>query len=63
MSRRRPNGTSSMSFANSAGNATNATLGAAIGAEIDRLEREAATLRKLRSGLLDAAGPVGTSEQ
>jgi hypothetical protein len=32
--------------------ATNAILATAIGAEIDRLEREAGTLRKLRSGLL-----------
>jgi hypothetical protein len=35
--------------------ATDATLATAIGAEIDRLEREAGTLRKLRSGLLGAA--------
>jgi hypothetical protein len=43
--------------------ATDATLSAAIGSEIDRLEREAATLRKLRSELLDAARPVRTSER
>jgi hypothetical protein len=35
--------------------ATDATLATAIGSEIDRLEREAATLRRLRSGLSEAA--------
>jgi hypothetical protein len=35
--------------------ASDATLAAAIGAEIDRLDREAATLRKLRAGLLGVA--------
>jgi hypothetical protein len=35
--------------------ATDATLATAIEAEIDRLEREAGTLRKLRSELLGAA--------
>jgi hypothetical protein len=35
--------------------ATDATLAAAIGAEVDRLEREAGTLRKLRFVLLGAA--------
>jgi hypothetical protein len=33
--------------------ATDAVLATAIGTEIDRLEREAATLRKLRSALLE----------
>ena len=35
--------------------ASDATLAAAIGSEIDRLDREAATLRKLRAGLLGVA--------
>ena len=35
--------------------ATDATLGASIDVEVDRLEREAATLRKLRSELLAVA--------
>jgi hypothetical protein len=42
--------------------ATDATLATAIGAEIDRLEREAATLRKLRSRLLDEVGPFATPD-
>jgi hypothetical protein len=36
--------------------ATDSTLGAAINAEIDRLEREAATLRKLRASLFEKDG-------
>jgi hypothetical protein len=35
--------------------ATDTTLGAAISTEIARLEREAATLRKLRDEILDVA--------
>ena len=35
--------------------ASDATLAAAIGSEIDRLDREAATLRNLRAGLFGVA--------
>jgi hypothetical protein len=34
------------------GDAPNSTLAAAVDAEVDRLERQAATLRRLREGLL-----------
>jgi len=38
-------------------NATDVALAAAIGAEIDRLDSEAATLRRLRAALFDAESP------
>jgi hypothetical protein len=37
------------------GDAPNSTLAVAVDAEIDRLERQAATLRRLRAGLLGVA--------
>jgi hypothetical protein len=43
-------------FRNLVQGATYAALSAAVGPEIDRLECEAATLRKLRAGLFGASG-------
>jgi hypothetical protein len=60
MSRARLNSISSMSSASLGGRDASApTLCAAIGAEIDRLEREAETLRRLR----DTVFGVGTDNR
>jgi hypothetical protein len=55
MSLRRPSSTSSMNSRRFGRDASDAALAAAVGSEIDRLLREAETLRKLRAMLFGVA--------
>ena len=55
MSLRRPSSTSNMNSAHLAETHRSSVLAAAVGSEIDRLSKEAETLRKLRAVLFGVA--------